>query len=77
MYSKSNPFSSSYKDGPELTPKLQQTADLLKQGKWNREIAQIMNISPKTVEMYLAILGEKLGTDNTRQLIIKLVKCPG
>ncbi len=49
-----------------LTPTEIQIADLIKQGKTTKEIAQIMNCSPRTVDGHRDKIRRKLGIKNQR-----------
>lgn len=49
-----------------LTPTEIQIADLIKQGKTTKEIAQIMNCSPRTVDSHRDKIRKKLGIKNQR-----------
>jgi DNA-binding CsgD family transcriptional regulator len=44
-----------------LTPKELQVADLIKEGKTTKEIAEFMSLSPATVEIHRYHIREKLG----------------
>lgn len=53
---------------PQLTEKERQVADRVAQGRTNREIAQEMYVSPKTVEYHLRNAFNKLGITGRREL---------
>lgn len=57
---------------PRLTIREEKFGYLLLQGKTAKEIAQDMNISPRTVESYLITLKHKLNCENKTTLILKL-----
>lgn len=52
-----------------LTPREREIIQLVAEGKSSIEIAQILQLSPKTVETYRSRLMEKLGIDNLAGLI--------
>lgn len=47
----------------------------LAKGKTNREIAQIINISPRTVNKHLEQLFKKLGVENRTSAAAKAIQC--
>ncbi len=49
-----------------LTPRETQVADLIRQGRTNKEIAEILFLSPRTVETYRDKLRKKLGLRNKK-----------
>lgn len=54
---------------PSLTPREQQVMQLVVGGKHNREIAVLLMISPRTVEVHKARLMSKLGVGNVADLV--------
>jgi two-component system, LuxR family, response regulator FixJ len=52
-----------------LTPRERQVMDLAAAGRHNREIGEVLGISPRTVEVYKARLMEKLQARNLSELI--------
>lgn len=52
-----------------LTPREREIMQLVAEGKSSVEIAQILQLSPKTVETYRSRLMEKLGVDNLAGLV--------
>jgi len=62
-----SPFSQSLSSGfPRLTPREMQIADLVRSGRTNKEIAEFLNISSRTVESYRDKLREKLQIKNKK-----------
>jgi DNA-binding NarL/FixJ family response regulator len=55
--------------GSPLTPRQRQVLQLIAEGKTMKEVASIMNISPKTVESHKYELMQVLGVRNTAELI--------
>lgn len=55
----------------ELSPRQREVMDLVVQGLANKEIAQRLNISPRTVENYRAWAMEKMGAGNLADLVRK------
>ena len=54
-------------DMPPLTPQEQRIVALVAEGKTNKEIAVVMDLSPKTVKNYLHNVFEKLGIQRRSQ----------
>ena len=55
--------------GPEsLTPSERRIADLAAAGQSNREISQVLFVTPKTVEYHLRNVYRKLNIETRRQL---------
>lgn len=52
-----------------LTPREREVMELLADGKHNREIAELLGISPRTVEVYRARMMEKLQARNLADVI--------
>jgi DNA-binding CsgD family transcriptional regulator len=59
---------------PELSRRELQCALYLLDGKTSIEIAQTLNISPRTVEVYFARLKKRFGSKNLAQLVRHLVE---
>jgi DNA-binding CsgD family transcriptional regulator len=57
-----------------LTPSERRVADLAAQGPTNREIAQALFVTPKTVEVHLSSVYRKLGIGSRSQLQAALAK---
>ena len=56
--------------GPgSLTPSERRVADLAAEGRTNREIAQALYVTPKTVEVHLSRAYRKLGVGSRRELV--------
>ena len=53
----------------ELTPREHEVMELVIAGRHNREIAAVLDISPRTVEVHKARMMAKLGADNVPQLV--------
>lgn len=56
-----------------LSPKQNQVAKLIAEGLSNKEIARIMNLSPRTVEDYKTTLYKRLEVKNLAQLVRRVV----
>ncbi len=54
---------------PTLTPREREVMDLVVAGRHNREIAVLLGISPRTVEVHKANLQAKLHVDNVPDLV--------
>lgn len=57
-----------------LTARQQQVMELLAEGLMNKEIAAELNISRRTVEMYVSHLMAKLGARSRPQLLVRLAR---
>lgn len=57
-----------------LTQREQEVAELVAEGLTNREIAQILVISPKTVENHVDRILSKFGVDNRRQVMLLVLR---
>lgn len=60
----------------DLTQRERQVAALLAEGRTNKEIAQILGLSPRTAEAHRARLLAKLGARNTADLVARLTAPP-
>jgi PAS domain S-box-containing protein len=60
------------RDGPALTPRERQVVTWLARGKTSKEIAQILGLSPRTVEDVRARLMRKFEVRNTGLLLARL-----
>lgn len=54
---------------PSLTPRETEVMELVVAGRHNRDIALLLDISPRTVEVHKARLMDKLGVDNIADLV--------
>ena len=64
-------------DTPEdnaLTPRERQTLNMIARGKSNKEMAQALGISPKTVDKHRTSLMQKLGVNSMAQLLARALK---
>ncbi|WP_238364984.1 LuxR C-terminal-related transcriptional regulator [Mesobacterium pallidum] len=52
-----------------LTPREREVVNLLAEGRTSKEIARILSISPRTVEVHRANLQKKFGVTNTNALL--------
>ena len=59
---------------PELTSRERQTLNMLVSGRSNREIAEVMGISPKTAEKHRASLMAKLEVNSLVELMAKALR---
>lgn len=55
--------------GPELSPRERDVARLLTHGRTNREIAEVLFLSPRTVEQHVAKVLRKLGLASRTELV--------
>ena len=55
-----------YNQYNNLTPSEVQVAELIKQGKTSKEIAELFNLSPKTIESYRENIRKKMGLKNRK-----------
>lgn len=59
-------------DGPALTPRERQVVTWLARGKTSKEIAQVLRLSPRTIEDVRARLMRKFDVRNTALLLARL-----
>jgi DNA-binding CsgD family transcriptional regulator len=59
-----------------LTASERRVADLAAEGQTNRDIAQVLYVTPKTVEVHLSSAYRKLGIDSRRELARALTDAP-
>ena len=59
---------------PALTPREQQIAAAIADGRTNRDIASRLGITEQTVKNHLTSIFEKVGVDNRLQLGLALVR---
>ncbi len=52
-----------------LTPREREVLDLMTQGKQNKAIAQVLDVSPRTVEIHRARVMEKMGAQSVAELV--------
>jgi FixJ family two-component response regulator len=63
---------------PALTPREREVMELVVAGRHNREIALVLDISARTVQVHKARLMDKLGVDNVADLVrMRLLADPG
>ena len=63
---------------PALTPREREVMELVVAGRHNRDIALLLAISARTVEVHKARLMDKLGVDNVADLVrMRLLADPG
>jgi DNA-binding NarL/FixJ family response regulator len=56
-------------DGPALTEREREIARLIAQGRRTRQIAQLLQISPRTVEAHRAHILQKLGANSVAEIV--------
>ncbi len=61
-------------DTPELTSRERQTLTMIVTGKSNKEMARVLNISPKTVEKHRTNLMRKLDVHSAAELLARAVR---
>jgi two-component system, NarL family, response regulator LiaR len=61
-------------NGPQLTDREQEVIQLVAEGKSNREIADILVISEKTVKAHISNILGKLGLDDRTQMAVYAIK---
>ncbi len=61
-------------DGPQLTDREVEVIRLVTQGKSNREIAEVLVISEKTVKAHISNILGKLGVDDRTQMAVYAIK---
>ena len=52
-----------------LTPRERQIADLVVEGKLSKQIAKLLSISPKTVEVHRSRITKKMEVESVAQLV--------
>ena len=52
-----------------LTPREREVLDLMTQGKQNKAIAQVLDVSPRTIEIHRARVMEKMGAQSVAELV--------
>ena len=57
-----------------LTDREKEVLQLLAEGKSNKEVATILNLSPYTVESHRANLMQKLNLHNTAEIVLYAVR---
>ncbi len=57
-----------------LTPREKETLQLLAEGKSNKEVAAVLNVSPYTVETHRMHLMQKLNLHNTAEIVLYAVR---
>lgn len=66
---------SGFQDSYELlTPREKETLQLLAEGKSNKEVAAVLNVSPYTVETHRMHLMQKLNLHNTAEIVLYAVR---
>jgi two-component system response regulator FixJ len=61
----------------ELTPREREVLDLLTQGKQNKVIAQVLGVSPRTVEIHRARVMEKMNAQSVAELVHMMLDLKG
>lgn len=59
---------------PDMTNRERQTLSMVVSGKTNKEIARVLNISPKTVDKHRTSLMRKLDVHSTAELLARAVQ---
>ncbi len=59
----------------QLTPREQQVMALVIEGKSSREIADALNLSPRTIEVHRARVMEKMGAGSLSELVAMAIAC--
>lgn len=59
---------------PHFSPRQREVAHLLAAGSGNRQIAEALVVSTKTVEAHISKMKERAGVATTRQLVVYLTK---
>jgi two-component system, NarL family, response regulator NreC len=57
-----------------LTEREKEVLQLLAQGKSNKEVAQVLNLSPHTIDSHRTNLMQKLGLHNTAEIVLYAVR---
>jgi len=52
-----------------LTPREREVLDLMTEGKQNKAIAQVLDVSPRTIEIHRARVMEKMGAQSVAELV--------
>jgi PAS domain S-box-containing protein len=60
----------------ELTPREREIAQLLVQGKTSKQIARLLDISPRTIDAHRVRLMRKLKVSTPTEMVARLVGCP-
>jgi two-component system, LuxR family, response regulator FixJ len=56
-----------------LTPREREVLDLMTEGKQNKAIAQILDVSPRTIEIHRARVMEKMGAQSIAELVRMMI----
>jgi two-component system response regulator FixJ len=56
-----------------LTPREREVLDLMTQGKQNKAIAQVLDVSPRTIEIHRARVMEKMGAQSIAELVRMMI----